>query len=66
MKKLVRTKECMVAGVCGGIAQYFGVDVTLIRLLWVIGSLLLGLGIPGLIGYIACAIIIPKEDDIID
>jgi phage shock protein C len=66
MKKLVRTKECMVSGVCGGIAQYFGIDATLVRLVWVIGSLFLGLGVPGLIAYIVCALVIPKEDDIID
>lgn len=66
MKKLVRTKDGMLAGVCGGIAQYFGVDVTIIRLVWVIASLFLGAGFLGLIAYIACALIIPKEDDIID
>lgn len=51
----------MVAGVCGGIAEYFGVDPSLIRVLWVIVSLFAGAGI---IAYIACAIILPKDIDI--
>ena len=64
MKKLVRTKEGMMAGVCGGIAQYFGIDPTIIRLIWVAGTIFLAF-VPGVIAYIACALIIPKEDDII-
>jgi phage shock protein C len=65
MKKLVRTKQGMLAGVCGGIAQYFGIDATIIRLIWAIGSLCTG-GFIGLIAYIICAVVIPLEDDIID
>jgi phage shock protein C len=65
MKKLVRSKECMLAGVCGGIAQYLGMDPTIVRVLWAVISLMTG-GFFGLIIYIACAIIIPKDDDIID
>jgi phage shock protein PspC (stress-responsive transcriptional regulator) len=64
MKKLVRSKECMIAGVCGGFAQYLGMDPTIIRLLWAVISLVTGVFL-GLIIYIACAIIIPKDDDII-
>ena len=48
----------MLAGVCGGIAEYFNVDPTLIRLLWVLLSLFVGCGI---IAYILCAIIIPRK-----
>jgi phage shock protein C len=47
-----------VSGVCGGIAAYFNVDSTLIRLLWVAFSLAYG---SGLIMYIICALVIPKE-----
>lgn len=46
------------AGVCGGIAQYFNVDPTLIRLLWVISMFAAG---TGLLAYIIAAIIIPEE-----
>ncbi len=47
-----------ISGVCGGIAAYFNVDSTLIRLLWVAFSLAYG---SGLIMYIICALVIPKE-----
>lgn len=59
-KKLYRSDENkMLTGVCGGIAEYFGVDPTLIRLAWVVFSLLGG---SGLLAYILAAIIIPRDD----
>ena len=58
-KKLYRSKDNkMISGVCGGIAEYFAVDPTLIRLLWVAVSIF-GFG-TGLIVYIICAIIVPE------
>jgi len=60
IKKLYRSKKNrMIAGVCGGIADYFDVDPTLIRLLWVFGSLL-SLG-AGILVYIIAWIIVPEE-----
>ncbi|NLY44227.1 MAG: PspC domain-containing protein [Clostridiaceae bacterium] len=51
------------AGVCGGIAEYFGIDSTLVRLIWVIVSLSTG-GVGGLIAYlIAWAIMPPKPSN---
>lgn len=50
--------DSKLAGVCGGIAAYFNIDVTLVRILWVISSILGG---PGIGIYIICAIVIPKE-----
>ena len=47
-----------VCGVCGGIADYFDVDPTVIRLIWVIFTLVGG---SGLIAYIIAAIIMPDE-----
>lgn len=45
-KRLQRSRtERMIAGVCGGIAEYFGVDPTLVRLIWVAVSLMAGAGI---------------------
>ena len=65
IKKLVRPRNGRkISGVCLGIAEYFGIDVTVIRVLWVLGTLLfLGTGI---ILYIACVFIVPEEDDTID
>jgi phage shock protein C len=62
-KRLYRsTKNVMVSGVCGGIAEFFGIDPSIIRILWVLLTLAsVGMGI---IAYIACAIILPKDTDI--
>ena len=47
-----------IAGVCGGIAEYFNIDATLVRLGWVVFSLLGG---SGLLAYIIAAIIMPER-----
>ena len=58
-KKIFRSKkDRVIAGVCGGIAEYFNVDPTLIRLLWVVFTLMGGSGI---IAYIICWIVIPER-----
>ncbi len=57
-KRLYRSStNCMLAGVCGGIAEYFNIDPTLVRLGWVLFS---ALGGSGILAYIVAAIIIPK------
>ncbi|MCL2216454.1 MAG: PspC domain-containing protein [Defluviitaleaceae bacterium] len=48
-----------ISGVCGGIGEYFNADPSLIRILWVLATLFTG-GMPGIIAYIACAIILPE------
>jgi phage shock protein C len=53
--------DVKISGVCGGIAEYFNIDPTIVRLVWVIGSLILGAGFGGIIAYIICAIVIPKN-----
>ena len=59
MKKLYRSKtDRKIAGVCGGIAEYFNIDSTLVRLLAVLLILCMG---GGLLAYIICAIVIPEE-----
>ena len=50
-------------GVCGGIAEYFDVDSTLIRLAWVLFCFFGG---SGLLAYLIAAIIIPRQPDYID
>ena len=58
-KKLYRSnRNKMLAGVCGGIAEYFNVDPTLIRIALV---LFCAMGGSGLIAYIIMAIIVPKS-----
>ena len=46
----------MVSGVCGGNGEYFGVDPTIIRLLWVLGC---AVGGSGFLAYVIAAILIP-------
>ena len=52
-----------VAGVCGGLAEYFEVDSTAVRLLWVIGSIFLGAVIGGIVAYLFAWLIIPQASD---
>ena len=57
-RKLYRSrKERMLAGVCGGIGEYFGIDPTLVRLIWVVAGLFGG---PvALVGYLIFMIVVP-------
>ena len=60
-KKLYKINEGKVIdGVCGGIAEYFGWDPTLVRLIWI---LLCAAGFSGLIAYIIAAIIMPRKPE---
>lgn len=59
-KKLYKSStDKVLAGVCGGIGEYFAVDSVIVRLLWVVFTLMGG---AGLIAYIIAAIIIPKNE----
>ena len=59
-KKLYRINEGkMIAGVCGGIAEYFQIDTTVVRLAWVLFSLI-GCGI---LAYIIALIIMPVKPE---
>ena len=54
-KKLYKSKDdCMLFGVCGGVAEYFGVDSTIIRLLVAVFCLCLG---TGLVAYLISALV---------
>lgn len=58
MKKVYRSKENrMVCGVCGGIAEYFNIDPTLVRLGWVLAAVC-SFG-TGVLAYFIAAVIIP-------
>jgi phage shock protein C len=51
--------EKKIAGVCAGFARYFGVDVTLMRILWIVVALFTGIGF---IAYIVAWIVMPRDD----
>ena len=58
-KKLYRnTSNSVIAGVCAGFADYFDIDVTIVRLIWILITLAGGSGI---IAYIICALVIPEN-----
>lgn len=60
-KRLTRdTKNKVLAGVCSGIGNYFEVDPVVIRLVWVIFTLVTGV-VPGILAYIIAWIIIPEK-----
>lgn len=61
-KKLHRSqKQKMIGGVCGGLGEYFEIDVTLVRLIFVGLGLLTGI-LPMVIFYIVAWIIVPVEE----
>jgi phage shock protein C len=61
IKRLYRSrKERILGGVCGGIAEYLNTDPTIIRLIWILASII-SLG-AGVIGYLIAWIIIPEKN----
>lgn len=57
MKRLTKSNNRMLLGVCAGIAEYFDIDPNVVRLLWVMFCLLGGSGI---LGYIIATVIMPS------
>lgn len=70
MKKLYRSRtDKKIAGVCGGLAEYFNIDATIIRIIFII--LLLPGGFPGLVPYLILWIFVPvkpaiNQDNVVD
>ena len=69
-KRLTKSRDKKVCGVCAGIADYFGIDPALVRILWAVLTLAWGMG---LWIYIICAFVLDdaprisgREQDIID
>ena len=61
-KQLYKSSENKIfTGVCGGIAEYFNVDPTIIRVIWAV--LILAYG-TGLLAYLVCALCMPKKSEI--
>lgn len=61
-KKLYRSNtDKKLAGVCGGIAEYFDIDPTIVRLGWILFCLAGGAGV---LGYIIAALLIPSQAEI--
>lgn len=59
-KLMLNKSEKKLAGVCAGFADYFDIDVTIVRVLWICSVLCLGFGI---LPYIIFWLILPSEDN---
>lgn len=59
MNELRRTRDGIIGGVCGGFAKWFGIDQTLVRIIFAILAFGYGIGIGF---YIICWILMPEED----
>ena len=61
MKKLYKSNNRMICGVCAGLAEYLGIDPTVVRLIWAA----LGLTGTGIVLYIIAALVMPENMDIV-
>ena len=61
-RRLTRSsRHRMIAGVCGGIAEYLDVDVTVVRVLYVLISIV-SVAFPGILAYIILMFVMPRSD----
>ena len=61
-KKLYKSNQNkMIDGVCGGIAEYFGVDATIVRVAWIVLALAAGSGV---LAYVLAALIMPRKPEL--
>ena len=63
MKKLYKSEDKKIDGVCAGIAEYFNIDPTLVRVAW---AILAAAGGCGILAYIICMIIMPAKPKAIE
>lgn len=61
MKKLYKSSNRMICGVCAGVAEYFGIDPTIVRLIWAA----LALSGTGILLYVVAALIMPENMDVL-
>ena len=60
-RKLIRSRsDRRIAGVCGGLGEYLGVDTTVVRLIWFFVTFVSGI-VPGILVYVLAWIIVPEE-----
>ncbi|MCR4279120.1 MAG: PspC domain-containing protein [Candidatus Zambryskibacteria bacterium] len=64
IKKLYRSNtDRMVAGICGGLAEYFSIDSVLLRLIWLLVVIFSGI-VPGVLVYIIAIFVIPLKPSV--
>jgi phage shock protein PspC (stress-responsive transcriptional regulator) len=62
-RRLTRSRDKMIAGVCAGIAEHFGWDVTLFRVAYVFVSII-SAAFPGILVYLVLWIVMPRPDSL--
>ena len=55
-------RDCKLGGVCGGLAEYWGVDSTVVRLVWVLLVIFPVPLVPAILGYFVAWLVIPREE----
>jgi phage shock protein C len=60
-RRLTRSRNTMIAGVCAGIAEYFGWEITLFRVVFVVVSIL-SVAFPGILVYLVVWVVLPRPD----
>jgi phage shock protein C len=60
-RRLTRSRNKMIAGVCAGIAEYFGWEITLFRVVFVVVSIL-SVAFPGILVYLVLWVVMPRAD----
>jgi phage shock protein C len=60
--RLTRSRNQMIAGVCAGIAEYFGWEVTLFRVVYLLGSIV-SVAFPGILVYVVLWIVMPGPEE---
>jgi phage shock protein C len=60
-KRLRKSRDKKLAGVCGGIAEYFGIDPTLVRLIWALATFFSAI-LLGTLLYVVFAVVMPEPD----
>lgn len=60
MKRLYKSENRMICGVCAGVAEFLGIDPTIVRLVWA----LVGLSGAGIVFYLIAAFIMPERLDV--
>jgi phage shock protein PspC (stress-responsive transcriptional regulator) len=58
-KKLVRSANKKIAGVCGGLAEYFGMDASILRIIWLLATIFTAFA--GILIYILLMIVMPEQ-----
>ena len=58
-KKLVRSANKKITGVCGGLAEYFGMDASIVRIIWLLATIFTAFA--GVLIYILLMIVMPEQ-----